>query len=204
MSNPHTPGCKKVGLLPSSPAFLMIWPCSECSTVLKWIWISHRKEGNGRDVETLGDVSALQCWHGKGRQGILNSSEEQATEAGGSSLYIPTPRKEAWESEFWGSSFVWIAPAHPKEESEDRQGGMMANLGHPSASPCSLLMKTAAAGDPGSFRDIKRGKSHGKRKRQFDLQCNYSRAGRQHKFSPGAGIFLFVQKLIFISKKETI
>lgn len=33
----------------------------------------------------------------------------------------------------------------------------MANLDHPSTSPCSLLMKTAAAGDPGSFRDIKRG-----------------------------------------------
>lgn len=33
----------------------------------------------------------------------------------------------------------------------------MADLDHPSASPCSLLMKTAAAaGDPGSFRDIKR------------------------------------------------
>lgn len=79
----------------------------------------------------------------------------------------------------------------------------MANLDHPSTSPCSLLMKTAAAGDPGSFRDIERGgKRHGKRKRQFDLQCNYTRAGRQHKFGPGAGIFLFVQKLIFISKKR--
>lgn len=79
----------------------------------------------------------------------------------------------------------------------------MANLDHPSTSPCSLLMKTAAAGDPGSFKDIERGgKRHGKRKRQFDLQCNYTRAGRQHKFGPGAGIFLFVQKLIFISKKK--
>lgn len=47
-----------------------------------------------------------------------------------------------------------------------------------------------------------REKSHWKRRRQFDLQCNYSRAGRQHKFGPRASIFLFVQKLIFISKKR--
>lgn len=118
------------------------------------------------------------------------------------SPFIPIPRIKALEPQSWGHPFVWIAPVHPKEEFEDREGGMMADLGHPSASPCCLLMKTAAAGDPGSFRDIKRGKSHGKRKRQFDLQCNYSHAGRQHKFGPSAGIFLFVQKLIFISKKK--
>lgn len=41
----------------------------------------------------------------------------------------------------------------------------MANLDHPSTSPCSLLMKTAAAaGDPGSFRDIKRGETPWKTK----------------------------------------
>lgn len=63
-------------------------------------------------------------------------------------------------------------------------------------------MKAAAAGQPGGLGDSREGESWWKRRSQLDLQCNYSRAARQHKLGPCAAVFLFVQKLIFISEEK--
>lgn len=83
-----------------------------------------------------------------------------------------------------------------------RDPGMMVSPAHPSLSPARPLMKAAAAGQPGSLGDSREGKSWWKRRSQLDLQCNYSRAARQHKLGPCAAVFLFVQKLIFISEEK--
>lgn len=73
---------------------------------------------------------------------------------------------------------------------------MMAGAAHPSLAP---LMTAVAAGRAGSLGDRQR---RDRRRRQLDLQCNYSRAARQHKLGPGAAVFLLAPKLIFRSEEK--
>lgn len=135
------------------------WDHLAATIFIRWLQISSREDGKKKGVETFWGVSTLHRWHGKGGWGIVCPTGERATGARASSPVTIRPNTMARGLSAWilVHPFVWIAPVHPKEEFEDGEGGMMANLDHPSTSPCSLLMKTAAAGGPGSFRDIKRG-----------------------------------------------
>lgn len=161
----------------------------------RWTWIPGRQCANGECVKPLLRLTAWSRW------GIVLATNRMA-----SSLSEPLPfTPTLWqETLILGPSvFVWIVGVPPEKELEEGDLRTMTNPAHSSPSPCSAANENCRCWRSWQPQGHHRGgKSHRKRRSQFDLQCNYSRAVRQHKFGPGAGIFLFVQKLIFVSKKK--
>lgn len=128
-------------------------------------------------------------------QGSVVSAASRMRALPPSPPFTPTLRQGNWILALPALVWIVICPSRKKEsERSDSQRGASIII------PCSVLMKTAAAAILAAS-GTSEGGSYCTRS-QFDLQCNYSRAVRQHKFGLCVGIFLFVQKLIFISKKK--
>ena len=122
----------------------------------------------------------------------------------GTSIATNFPQPLLWP-ETWApalSVFVWIGHVHPEKEFEGRGLGMMANPAHPSPTLCTAaIWNPAALGHPCNLRTTEREKTL-RMESWFALQWNYNHAVSKHKFGPCTGIFLPVQKLIFISKNK--
>lgn len=101
--------------------------------------ISAGQNGNGKCVETMGNVWDSSCvWHLKEKPGSACSTgwipqDERYPRATAINPHTVASDSGPWVLQF--SAFAWIACVHPKEEFEERNPRVMAGLGHPSPSP---------------------------------------------------------------------